>query len=151
MSDATPAYLLDTNILLRLSKRDSPEFPLIRSALKTLRSQGAPLCYTAQNIVEFWNVSTRPVDRNGHGLSIFEADEEVRRIEHVFSLLPDNDAIYREWRSIVVTHSVSGVQVHDAHLVAAMRSHRVTHLLTLNERDFTRYSGIISVHPGAVF
>lgn len=142
-----PPHLLDTNILLRLSKRDSPEFPVIRAALKGLRSGGALLCYTAQNVIEFWNVSTRPIERNGHGLSVPEADEEVRRIEQAFLLLSERDAIYREWRRLVLTHSVSGTQVHDARLVAAMHVHGVTHLLTLNDRDFTRYSGIKIVHP----
>lgn len=143
----TQAHLLDTNILLRLSKRDSPEYPLVRGALKALHSRGAPLCYTPQNVGEFWNVSTRPIERNGYGLSILEADEEVRRIERVFLLLQDTETIYHEWRRLVMTHFVSGVQVHDAHLVAAMNAHGVTHLLTLNARDFDRYSGIMAVHP----
>jgi len=32
-------------------------------------------------------------------------------------------------------------------LVAAMHVHGVTHLLTLNVRDFARYPGITVVHP----
>ena len=144
---AEAAHLLDTNILLRLSKRESPEFPLIRAALKALRISGTRLCYTAQNLIEFWNVSTRPLERNGHGLSTAEADQEALRIERAFVLLSDSDAIYREWRRLVVAHSVSGVQVHDARLVAAMPVNGITHLLTLNERDFARYSGIVIVHP----
>ena len=144
---ATPAHLLDTNILLRLSKSDSPEFPAIRSALKTLRSGGARLCYTAQNVIEFWNVATRPAERNGHGLSIPEANEGVRRIEHAFQFLSERDDIYHEWRRLVLTLSVTGAKVHDARLVAAMHVHGITHLLTLNDRDFTRYPGITVVRP----
>ena len=37
--------------------------------------------------------------------------------------------------------------MHDAQLVAAMHIHGVTHLLTLNVRDFARYPGITVVHP----
>jgi hypothetical protein len=40
----------------------------------------------------------------------------------------------------------SGVQVHDARLVAAMLVHEVTYLLTLNKRDFMRYPGITVEH-----
>ena len=47
----------------------------------------------------------------------------------------------------MVAHAVSGVQVHDARLVAAMHVHAVTHLLTLNDRDFTRYPDITAVNP----
>ena len=43
--------------------------------------------------------------------------------------------------------AVSGVQVHDARLVAAMRVHGLDRLLTLNVADFSRYPGIVAVHP----
>lgn len=74
-------YLLDTNILLRLSEKYSTEFQLVRPALKFLTEHQARLCYTPQNLIEFWNVSTRPVQNNGHGLSILQADEEASAIE----------------------------------------------------------------------
>jgi predicted nucleic acid-binding protein len=45
---------------------------------------------------------------------------------------------------------VSGVQVHDARLVAAMRVHGVKSILTFNDRDFTRYTDIDAVHPRSV-
>jgi hypothetical protein len=57
----------------------------------------------------------------------------------------------REWRRIVVQQAVSGVQVHDARLVAAMRVHKVRHIFTLNVADFSRYEMIEAVHPsGAI-
>ena len=65
-------------------------------------------------------------------------------------LLPDNEAIYHQWRQLVVTYAVTGVKVHDARLAAAMRVHGVTHLLTLNTSDFERYPGISAVHPGSL-
>ena len=66
------------------------------------------------------------------------------------SFLPDSAAVYREWRRIVLQHSVLGVQVHDARLAAAMYVHRVSHILTLNVTDFSRFSGITAVHPGSI-
>ena len=42
------ACLLDSNILLRISKRDDPHHPVIAQALKTLVGQGgAPLLHIA--------------------------------------------------------------------------------------------------------
>ncbi len=140
-------YLADTNILLRLVKSNDPQFPLVRRAVHVIEARGDRVCYIPQNLVEFWNASTRPADRNGYGLSPEEADQRVHRIERAFTLLPDNERIHPEWRRLVVAHSVSGAQVYDARLVAAMHVHAVTHLLTLNDRDFTRYSGITIVHP----
>ena len=40
-----------------------------------------PLLYTHQNIAELWNAMTRPVDRNGLGLIVSEAEREVEAIE----------------------------------------------------------------------
>lgn len=141
------AYLLDTNILLRAFKTDKPEFHMIRIALESLHRGKNDLYYTSQNLIEFWNVVTRPVDRNGFGLSTEQADNEARVIENAFLLLPNNDAIHHEWRRLVVAHSVSGVQVHDARLVAAMHVHGITNLLTTDIQDFNRYSDITVVHP----
>ncbi|MFY9746424.1 MAG: hypothetical protein WBH45_05140 [Acidobacteriaceae bacterium] len=59
----------------------------------------------------------------------------------------DSEATYREWRKIVVAEGVSGIQVHDARLVAAMRVHGIEHLLTLNVGDFRRYEKVIAVSP----
>jgi predicted nucleic acid-binding protein len=46
-----------------------------------------------------------------------------------------------------VTHGVSGKKAHDARLVAAMTVNGITHILTFNADDFTRYTGITVLHP----
>src|SRR5262249_55323950 len=140
-------HLTDTNILLRLSHRSDPDYTLIRSALRSLRLSGTPLCYTPQNLAEFWNVCTRPAQQNGYGLSIAETNRRAELIEGSFRLLPDDPRIHIEWRRLVVAHAVMGVQVHDARLVAAMHVHGITHLLTLDQRDFARYPSITVLHP----
>jgi predicted nucleic acid-binding protein len=145
-----PDHLIDTNILLRIARRDDPDHAVVHAALASLAVAGAVLYYTHQNIAEFWNVATRPADRNGFGLTAAAVDQEVRAIEKGMALLADNEATYHEWRRLVVAHSVSGVKVHDARLAAAMKVHGVTHLLTLNTDDFKRYSHVTAVHPGSL-
>lgn len=147
---AIASCLVDTNILLRASRRSDPQHNLIDDALAKLALAGTTLHYTHQNIAELWNAMTRPASRNGFGLTVAEAESEVRVIEAGMVLLPDSEAVYREWRRIVVQHAVSGVQVHDARLVAAMRVHGVKHLLTLNVGDFSRYKGIVILDPSSV-
>jgi predicted nucleic acid-binding protein len=105
---------------------------------------------THQNIAELWNAMTRPLARNGLGLTVSEAEREVRAIETGMRFLPDSEAVYREWRRIVAQYGVLGVQVHDARLAAAMYVHRVDHILTLNASDFTRFSGLTAVHPSSL-
>jgi predicted nucleic acid-binding protein len=46
-----------------------------------------------------------------------------------------------------VDYRVSGVQVHDARLVAAMHIHGVKRILTFNTKDFARYDRIEAIHP----
>lgn len=139
---------MDSNVLLRLLQRNDPHHSTIRQAVRTLLARGDELCCAPQNIVELWNVSTRPATaRGGFGLTTAEIDRRARLIERVFTILKETPAVYPEWRQLVVSHSVMGVQVHDARIVAVMNVHGITHILTLNSADFSRYTGIISVSP----
>ena len=147
---AIASCLVDTNILLRAARKTDPQNKVVGSALTRLAGQGTALLYTLQNITELWNAMTRPVERNGLGLTVAEADREVRAIETGMSLLPDSEPVYHEWRRIVLQHNVSGVQVHDAHLVATMFVHRVSHILTLNVADFSRYGSLTALHPESI-
>lgn len=89
-------------------------------------------------------------DRNGFGFSISEADERASLIEAKLDFIADSEATHREWRRIVVTERVSGVQVRDARLVAAMHIHQIGNLLTLNLQDFRRYRNIVAISPQGV-
>ena len=62
-------------------------------------------------------------------------------------MLPDNERINPERRSLVVRHSVCGVQVHDALLAAAMHVHGISHILTLNPPGFERYTANLALIP----
>src|ERR1035438_4942601 len=143
-------YLVDSNVLLRWIKPNDRDYPVVVSAIDTVLQQGAMLCYTSQNVAEFWNTCTRPLNRNGYGVSPQEADRRAKLFEDKLQLLPDSVAVHREWRRLLVTHNVSGVQVHDARLVAAMRVQDVRRILTFNDKDFARYPDIEAVHPRSV-
>lgn len=139
--------LLDSNILLRWVEPDQPDQVIVARALDLLQMADADLCYTSQNLGEFWNTLTRPANRNGYGLTPAQADRRARAIESQITLLPDTPDVHIEWRKLLVDYRVSGVQVHDARLVAAMHVHSVKRILTFNTIDFARYDGIEAVHP----
>jgi predicted nucleic acid-binding protein len=141
------AALADTNILLRVLQRGDPNHEIIRAALRKLKLQGESIHYISQNLVEFWRVCTRPKSANGLGMTIPESDHWAKVVERIFRLAPDRPEVHEEWRRMVVVHRVSGVQVHDARIVAAMRVNGITDLLTLNVADFRRYPGITAIHP----
>ncbi len=145
-------HLADTNFSLRLAIKQNPQHQIIRHAVRTLKKRGDEICIVPQTCVEFWNVATRPVKNNGFGFSVADADFFLRLIERIFPLLPDDPRVHQEWRRLVLSFGVSGVQVHDARIVAAMLVHQVTHILTFNTSDFARYSsiGIVVVVPNKV-
>lgn len=117
-----PPYLLDTNILLRLSKRSHPSHSMVKGALDALTERGADICCTPQNVSEFWNVCTRPSAHNGFGLSIAETDEHLRAIEQTVTVLADNEHIYRVWRVRRF------IQVHDSQRGSArLRARKTGH------------------------
>lgn len=121
------------------------------NAISILGGAGVELFITSQNLVEFWRSATRPVERNGLGLTVPEAEAELQRLETLFPALPDVPEIYPEWKRLLLEYGVMGVNVHDARLVAVMRVHSLTHILTFNTGDFIRYSGEITpVHPATL-
>jgi predicted nucleic acid-binding protein len=140
----------DTNILLRSAEPAHPTHQQAVNAVKTLLANGDRVCLIPQNLIEFWNVATRPVDKNGFGWSPTKTDVEISRLESLLTVLPDSQAIYREWRKVVLAKSVLGKQVHDARIVAAMNVHQITKLLTFNLKDFKRFGHITLIDPNTI-
>lgn len=140
---------VDTNLLIRSVEPASPSHAVAVRAITVLQGQGDILCIMPQNAREFWNVATRPVSKNGLGLSLVEADATLRQIEADFLLLEDGLPVYREWRRLVFQHQVSGVQVHNCYLAAAMNVHGITDILTFNGADFVRY-GVNPIDPATI-
>ena len=139
-------YSADTNIMLRSAQPAHSMYAVTSAALNKLVSDKQSLYILPQNVREFWNVATRSIDRNGLGFTHAQVKAEVQRIETIFTVLEDGLPVYREWLSLIDKHKVSGVQVHDAYIAAAMNVHGITNLLTFNVTDFIRY-GINVVSP----
>ena len=133
------SVLVDTNVLLRQLQPALGQYRAAIDSVARLLDDGEVVCFTPQNIAEFWNVMTRPVANNGLGFSIAQALAEVEKVEATLTLLPDSPAIYSEWKRLVIKHSVLGTKVHDTRLVASMNVHGVTRLLTFNGSDFRRF------------
>jgi predicted nucleic acid-binding protein len=142
--------LVDTNILLRGARPNHPLSSQAVRAVSRLLRQRDSVFFCSQNIAEFRNVAPRPAGMNGLGFSIDEVVKEVASIENLLTLLPDVPGIYPEWKRIVTRHSMQGVKVHNARLVAVMNLYDVDTLLTFNAADFKRYVGVNAVNPSAI-
>lgn len=138
--------LLDSNILLRACHPLHPHFPVAMRAMNGLRGRSDELAITQQNVVEFWSVATRPQSGNGLGLTAEQTIAEFETLNQIFTVLPEVP-LHAEWLRLVTTYRVSGKNVHDARLVAAMVVHGVEQILTFNGADFARYAEISVLDP----
>jgi predicted nucleic acid-binding protein len=140
-------FLLDTNIWLRSVQQQSPHHVLAVEALAILLHRGDEVFITAQNVIEFWSVASRPAEANGFGWSVETVRGEVERLQAQFPLLDDTSDVYIHWLQLVSAGQVTGRRVHDARLVAVMLANGVTHLLTFNADDFRQFPAITVVKP----
>src|SRR5450759_2894255 len=141
---------VDTNILVSAIQTFDPALrATARRAVKALYRQGEQLLCFPQNLVEFWNVSTRPANSNGLGFSPEQAARYVDKFQTILRLFPDTPEIFPTWRQLVLQHRVSGIKVHDARIVAAMSVHQVSKILTFDLGDFRRYESITVIDPNS--
>lgn len=145
-------YLVDTGVLLRLFDTSDANHQAIRTLFSQIRrEQQHTLCTAAQNIAEFWNVSTRPVSaRGGFGQDVASTNRRVQFLEKFGQVISDHPDAYAEWRQLIVDHQVKGVSVHDARLVAVMQAASITTIITLNAADFSRYATVTALTPQQV-
>jgi predicted nucleic acid-binding protein len=141
-------FLVDSHVLIRWVQPSDPGFAVTEASIESLEKSRDVPCYVSQNLGELWNALTRPANRNGYGLLPNDADALATIMEARFRLLPDGPAVHEEWRKLLVNYQVSGIQVHDARLVAAMHVHGVKRILTFNTRDFARFKDVEAIHPG---
>ena len=95
------SVLIDTNVLLRRLESLHDHHRQAVDATARLVESAEPVHVTPQNIADFWAAATRPVARNGLGLSLATTVAEIDRIERVFAFLPNHPAIYEHWRRLV--------------------------------------------------
>jgi hypothetical protein len=100
------AYLVDSNLLVRLANRADIDYFTARNAIFVLRSQGDALHTSPQNLIEFRNV----------------VEKQATLYERLFPILPETPEIYPAWKTLVQAAGVVGKQVHDARLVAVCMS-----------------------------
>ena len=146
------AVLVDTCVLVPAFNPQASEYAIVRQALRLLGDAGETLVVTPQNIAEFWNVGTRPLEHNGRGLPADQVRKMVNIICRVSHLEYETPSSFLKWRELVERHGVMGVGVHDARLVAVMLAGSIRKILTRNESDFRRYEaeGISVLTPHAV-
>jgi predicted nucleic acid-binding protein len=147
--------LLDSSARLRILQPRHPHYAAAARALEWLPQQGRQLHIVPQNLVELWVVATRLAEQNGLGMTPRVISRELARLKDIFVLLPETPAIYPMWEELVLQYQVSGKPAHDARLVAAMKVHGLSAILSFDRSGFSRFAGIEVLHradvtPGAL-
>jgi predicted nucleic acid-binding protein len=139
--------LLDTNILVRWVDPADTKNALVIATVQHYANQNVILSYTPQSAYEFWATATRPQTANGLGQTPDTTRKQLHIFQELFQFLPDRPHLYQEWETLVTTYACHGRVAFDARLVAAMRTHGITQILTFNGQDFTRFPGITILEP----
>jgi predicted nucleic acid-binding protein len=138
--------LLDTNILTISKQTGHPDFVKVTERLMEFLNNEEELIICPQNMYEFFVVVTRPVlARGGMGLSKKKALDEIKILMNTYRFINDPENLFITWQQIIGNYDVSGKQGHDARLAAFMVAHGIDRIYTMNDKDFIRYGGIITV------
>ncbi|MBD2133242.1 type II toxin-antitoxin system VapC family toxin [Sphaerospermopsis sp. FACHB-1094] len=140
-------YIIDTNVVMRFCNPSDVQHHLATEAISRLLTQGDECFLTAQILVEFWAVATRPVEVNGLGWSVETTRKTIDQVLRRFPLLKESEDIFPNWLNLVTTNKVMGKRTHDVRIVAVMLAYQVTHILTFNPSDFLLTTSIVVVRP----
>jgi predicted nucleic acid-binding protein len=140
-------YILDTNVVMRFCNPSDVQHHLATEAISRLLTQGDECFLTAQILVEFWAVATRPVEVNGLGWTVEKTRNTIDQVIRRFPLLKESEDIFPNWLNLVTANKVMGKRTHDVRIVAVMLAYQITHILTFNPSDFLLTTSIVVVLP----
>ena len=141
------AYLLDTNIILRISNPSDLQHELVTNAVANILAQGDECYLASQILIEMWVVATRPTDVNGLGWSTTYTRNIIDQLMQRFPIIEEAPQLFTTWLDIVSINKILGKRTHDARIAALMKTSAVSHILTLNPNDFSNIPDINVVHP----
>lgn len=146
MTTAADRVLVDTNVLVYASLRNSEWHTKAVQALHTELQSGAEMWVSRQILREYLAVMTRPGTTTLASPAV-TATSDVIAFERMFQVADETSDVTARLVTLVRSVSVGGKNIHDANLVATMQAFGISRLLTHNVADFKRYGASITVVP----
>jgi predicted nucleic acid-binding protein len=137
MTDGNSLFI-DTNVLIYANVAAAPLHDRALNALTKAHQSGRALWISRQVIREFVAVRTRPQTFARPS----NPDVLIERVDYLlrqFHIADETAAVTAELLKLVAAFAIGGRQVHDANIVATMRTHGIAALLTHNIKDFERF------------
>lgn len=143
MTNAEPLFI-DTNILVYANAAGAPFHEQALRALQSAYQAGRPLWLSRQVLREFIATRTRPQTFAQPSSSAVVIDR-VRYFEEHFQVADDTATVTQQLLKLLDTFQLGGKQIHDANIVATMKTYGIRCLLTHNTKDFQRFGELITV------
>jgi len=143
MTDAEPLFI-DTNILIYANVATAPLHELALIAIRNAHQSGRPLWISRQVLREFIAARTRP-QTFAQPSAPEVVIERIRYLEERFQVADDSSAVTCQLLKLMGDYKIGGKQVHDANIVATMRTYDIPALLTHNTEDFKRFGDVIRI------
>lgn len=140
---ADDAIFVDTNVLLTATDESRQLHVEATQILVDSTRQGMRLAASGQVAREYLVVATRPIERNGLGLSVSDAEANLSEFLRYLDLCDETSDVSMRLRQLAITHNLRGKRLHDANIVATMAVHGISTLLTQNEADFATFDDIV--------
>lgn len=135
---------VDTNILLRATVVQFPDYARVKPFVERYIAQGDELWISGQIIREYFNQVTRPQSFM-QPMAAAQITTQYKKIRTVFQIAYETQAVIEQFVALLQTHPTGGKQVHDANIVATMLVYDIPTLLTLNIADFRRFYDTVTV------
>lgn len=148
MTTGGSRILVDTNVLVYASLRQSPWHSQAIQSLHSQLQAGAEIWVSRQVLREYLAVLTRP-GSNSLASPAAVGAADVVAFERMFHIADDTRDVTARLLSLLRSVPMGGKQVHDANLVATMQANAIPKLLTHNVADFVRFRALITVVPMA--
>ena len=142
MTMAGNSLFVDTNVLLTATDDSRRLHSEAMQLLGGSVNQDLRLAASGQVVREYLVVATRPVEVNGLGLSVQDAEANVNEFLRYINLYDETEEVSRRLRQLAIAHDLGGKRLHDANIVATMAVHGISTLLTQNGNDFAPFKDI---------
>lgn len=146
MSGVGSNVFLDTNVLVNASVANALEHEAAVQAILGYTRVGRDMWISRQVLREYLATLTRGQIFGGP-IPVRRLALEVEQFEQRFRVAEDNADVTARLLNLLAQVPAGGKQIHDANIVATMQTYGITHLLTHNVADFTRFSQYITVLP----
>ena len=130
----------DTNILVYLSSQESPFHLRVLEKVKELFDK-YEIWISRQVLREYAVVMTNS-SLLQKPLSSDEVEKDLEKWGSIFRVADEIEETTINLRKLIVLFDVKGKNIHDANIIATMKTYNIERLFTLNLKDFKRFNEI---------